>query len=247
MVIFMYIAVCDDNVADRKQLERLLGRESEKRKGNTGVFYVNSFGHASKLLAAPMQYDLFFIDVCQDAQDGLAIALELLRLGVTAPIVLCSSKIDYQAKMQETNTIVPSILHLTKAIKTTELTALLDSVIASRANIVPAIELRGEQETRYVHAEEILYAVNVPRGIRVYLADESSLMIVTTLPNLFQEIAGYSYFVLLSPKILVHVSYITRLSFLKATIKNGDTYFVSPSFYLFVKKVYRNYLSSIKQ
>ena len=27
----MHIAICDDNVADRKQLERLLKRESDKR------------------------------------------------------------------------------------------------------------------------------------------------------------------------------------------------------------------------
>ena len=31
----MHIAICDDNVADRKQLERLLKRESEKRKSTT--------------------------------------------------------------------------------------------------------------------------------------------------------------------------------------------------------------------
>ena len=34
----MHIAICDDNVADRKQLERLLCRESDKRKADTGVF-----------------------------------------------------------------------------------------------------------------------------------------------------------------------------------------------------------------
>ena len=27
----MHIAICDDNIADRKQTERLLGRESDRR------------------------------------------------------------------------------------------------------------------------------------------------------------------------------------------------------------------------
>ena len=34
----LHIAICDDNAADRRQLERLLGRESEKRARDTGVF-----------------------------------------------------------------------------------------------------------------------------------------------------------------------------------------------------------------
>ena len=29
----MHIAICDDNIADRKHLERLLSRESDKRMG----------------------------------------------------------------------------------------------------------------------------------------------------------------------------------------------------------------------
>ena len=31
----MHIAICDDNVADRKHLERLLSRESAKRAGKS--------------------------------------------------------------------------------------------------------------------------------------------------------------------------------------------------------------------
>ena len=39
----MHLAVCDDNIADRKQMERLLGRESDRRLNTTGVLYVDSF------------------------------------------------------------------------------------------------------------------------------------------------------------------------------------------------------------
>ena len=50
----MHIAICDDNVADRKQLERLLKRESDKRASSTGIIYADSFGNASALLANPI-------------------------------------------------------------------------------------------------------------------------------------------------------------------------------------------------
>ena len=69
----MHIAICDDNVADRKQLERLLGRESDKRKSDTGVFYTDSYGDCEVLGRNPMPYDLFFFFFTErDGKDGAA-------------------------------------------------------------------------------------------------------------------------------------------------------------------------------
>ena len=60
----MHVAICDDNGADRKQLERLLTRESEKRHTDEGTIYADSYGNATNLLANPLQYDAIFIDIC---------------------------------------------------------------------------------------------------------------------------------------------------------------------------------------
>ena len=57
----MHIAICDDHIADRKQMERLLSRESDRRIKTTGNLYIDSFGSVSALLHAPMIYNLFFI------------------------------------------------------------------------------------------------------------------------------------------------------------------------------------------
>ena len=39
----MHIAVCDDNVADRKQFERLIRRESERRGKENGILFADLF------------------------------------------------------------------------------------------------------------------------------------------------------------------------------------------------------------
>ena len=62
----MHLAVCDDNIADRKQMERLLGRESDRRLNTTGVLYVDSFGNRSAILSTPMIYDGLFMDMVED-------------------------------------------------------------------------------------------------------------------------------------------------------------------------------------
>ena len=62
----MHLAVCDDNIADRKQTERLLGRESDRRINTTGVLYVDSFGNRNAILCTPMIYDGLFMHMVED-------------------------------------------------------------------------------------------------------------------------------------------------------------------------------------
>ena len=49
----MHVAICDDNVADRKHLERLLSRESDKRAGTTNILYIDSYGDKDYFLKKP--------------------------------------------------------------------------------------------------------------------------------------------------------------------------------------------------
>ena len=57
----MYIAVLADNIADRKQTERLLGRANDVLANETGTLYIDSYGDAQSLMRAPMKYELFFL------------------------------------------------------------------------------------------------------------------------------------------------------------------------------------------
>ena len=83
----MHIAICDDNIADRKQTERLLGRESDRRAKTDSVLYIDSFGKQESVLVAPMIYDMFFIDMVNDTPTtASSIVKALLATGVTAPI-----------------------------------------------------------------------------------------------------------------------------------------------------------------
>ena len=74
----MHLAICDDHIADRKQMERLLGRESDRRLNTTGVLYVDSFGNRDAILTTPMIYDGLFIDMTEETQpESLSFACPL--------------------------------------------------------------------------------------------------------------------------------------------------------------------------
>ena len=60
----MFIAVCDDNIADRKQTERLLGRQSDRFLKEFGDrLYIDSFGNAEAFMYKPEMYHGLFIDM----------------------------------------------------------------------------------------------------------------------------------------------------------------------------------------
>ena len=103
----MHLAICDDHMADRKQMERLLGRESDRHMNTTGVLYVDSFGSKESILVTPMIYDAIFMDIQMPLMDGYEAAQKIrcsqkLQAG-TVPIVAMSGNVfaeDVQAAKQ---------------------------------------------------------------------------------------------------------------------------------------------------
>ena len=217
----MHIAICDDNVADRKQLERLLGRESDARKSETGVFYTDSFGVGSQLFPKRKSYDLFFIDIVEDTENGLEFALNLCADGVTAPIVLCSSKLDYSSLVKELKAYPDNILFLNKPIIKKELSELLDKAVVISENQVPTIELRHQNETYYVLEDDIVYAETDKQFVNVYLKDGTCVPILTDIYNFFELICMYTHFALISTKTIVNAVYVEKYSPFKVSLKSG--------------------------
>lgn len=217
----MHIAICDDNVADRKQLERLLKRESDKRKNTTGLFYADSFGNSELLSKKHMQYDLFFIDMVTEEPDGLTFALELVKSGVHAPIVLCSSMIDYPGEAAKLSSCPDNLLYLEKPVKTAELSALLDRAVALQSEKIPTIELRSETDTYYVTEDDIVYAVSSGRYVHVFLKDDTEIPILTDMYNFYDGISMFDHMVLINEHSMFNIAYMDKFSPFRVSLKNG--------------------------
>jgi len=238
----MHIASCDDNVADRKQLERLLCRESDKRKADTGVFYTDSFGDADALGKNPMPYDLFFLDFISDSENGFTFALKLRSIGVTAPIVLCSSKINYLSRM--TSAENPSdFMHLNKPIIVSELCQVLDKAIQMQQSRVPTIELRSEKDTLYVKEDDIDYAVSEGMFVHVFLNNGTKVSLITSMENFYHSVSMYSHMLMLTNKSLINIAYLDKVLPAKVILKDGTA--VKSSLFLqkYIKSALQEYLA----
>ncbi len=216
----MHVAVCDDNVADRKQTERLLRRESERRSQTTEGLYVDSYGNEKALLANPMQYDIFFIDMCKTENiNGAQVALRLREGGVQVPIYMCCSDMDYrQMNLPE------DILFLDKPIKPDMLVSSLDYAYARKQNAVPRIELRINNETLYVTEPDILYGTSNGRHVDVYLTDGRVAKVSSSIDNLYEQWAGFESMFMPSEKFLLNGRHIQTIGLFRLTMKNGTTF-----------------------
>lgn len=233
----MHIAICDDNVADRKQLERLIKRESDRRASSTGILYADSYGNATSLLANPMQYDVFYIDMCHtNGVSGLSIVTELRHMGVNAPIVMCCSEVNYRE--QE---FPEGVLFIDKPIKTADLISSIDHAHTIKENAQPLIELRAEKETVYVTEPDILYAVESGRNSIVTLTDGRNIIVTSTISNLFAEIESHPSFLLPTLKTIINCRYITKIVFHKATMTDGTQFKISRSCLSYAKQMVLNF------
>lgn len=215
----MHIALCDDNVADRKQSERLLGRESDSRIHTTGGLYLDSFGHHEALLQAPMQYDLFFLDmVCGDT-DAFALAHMLRKAGVTAPIVLCSSRLDYQSMENQPELV----FHVKKPLKPEDISSCIDKALAIRDSLEKRFEIRCEQETHYIDAGSVVTVIPEGHLAKLVFADDTVLKMLGTLEDFYCLTESTHKFVFARKNRLVNLDYIAYFTMHQLMLTNGQS------------------------
>ncbi len=219
----MHIAICDDNIADRKQLERLLDRESDRRKNTSGVFFCDSYGNSEHLSRNPMPYELFFLDMTSEEPDGLSFAIELRRLGVTAPIALCSSSINYQEALKKLpeQERPADLLFIDKPIKVADLTAIIDKALHLGSNRASTIELRSDRTTIYAYEDDIAYVTSKNAYLTVHLTDGRDVTMLDTVSNFYSMIKNYKHLVLVSERTIINAAHVQKMSGLKVTMDDG--------------------------
>lgn len=232
----MHIAICDDNIADRKQLERLLKRESDKRREEREPFYIDGYGNPETLMRSPMLYEAFFIDMTSSSKNGYDVAMDLVHAEVTAPIILCISKINYQ-KMK----LPDNCFCLQKPIRVSDLEDILEIILVASDNKVPHIELRTKKETLYVLENDIMYITSDGSHVQVCLKDESVVEISESLDNFYEEIKHITAFLPVSYNAVVNVAYISHATLLRVHTKNGRKFFLHPTFRKYVHFILKEY------
>lgn len=224
----MYFAICDDNIADRKQSERLLKRQAERVLKEAGEqVYIDSFGNKEAFMIRPQMYQALFIDMTLDETNGFAIAKNLLDIGIVKPIILCCSSINYRELAQNEGIEAKNLYFLDKPIKVAELTSLVDHIIEERIAPPSTVELRYHEETIYASGDDIVCAKKKGENLLVYLADGRTLTFVTSVFNFYDQCSIFPQICPVSNDGIININHIKKCSPLHITMDNGMSFFVA--------------------
>ncbi len=218
----LYIALCDTNFADRKQMERLLERESDKRL-HSCVFYMDTFGSKDALLENPRVYDAYFLDMPDPVYSAYDLAKDIQAKGILSPIIFCNSSMDYR----ECGDLLPNSVFINKPIIVSELSLLLDEIsIQKQEQYIPTIELRNATDVYYLTEKEILYCESKPKDykILIHLTDGSIREADALIQNLFTELISFETFFMANKAIIVNARHVKKTDLFHVTLQNGEAF-----------------------
>jgi len=216
----IYIAVCDDNIADRKHIERLLEREKDARlKVNGDVLYIESFGSSEALLKTPVKYDMFIVDITESSLHGMEVAKTLRSKGIIAPITLFSSKIDYKLFSNEPE----QILHLDKPATQGQISHIVDMADNWSRSKPQLIEIHGKLETVFLPHVELVRAVQRSGYTEISTADGKYIEMPVSLKHFKRDLSSFDCFIPCK-KSVVNIHHIVGRDGKVLTLSNNEHY-----------------------
>lgn len=220
----MHLAVCDDHLVDRKQMERLLGRESDRRIHTTGVLYIDSFGSEESILSTPMIYDAIFMDMTEDGCDAVELANTLRADGTLVPIVFCCDKVDYRKSTK----LPDNVLFLDKPIHVDELSDMISQLLTIKNNQVKKLEFRNRTDTFYLEEDEIMCAwPDTEREVRLHFFNGEERLTDMNIETFCGNMKDCDSFIQLVNRTVLNMLYIKEISFFKVTMLDGKSFRLS--------------------
>ncbi len=215
----MYIAVLADNIADRKQTERLLGRANDVLANETGTLYIDSYGDAQSLMRAPMKYELFFLDIYGAEDHGRSVIDALKSANVPGKIALVLPE-DIPFSYQNA---IEGLLTIQKPLITTTLHQLIkDAHKEQIQTVVPKVEIRSENETYYVPLEQIIYAQEINHFVYVHLDNGSTLTMLGEIRDFYRWVNNHKEFVHIKKDTVLNLNHVISSSKKEYHMSNGE-------------------------
>jgi len=215
------IAVCEDEEQHKKILVDLIGRYPFET-----AYHLTTFQFGYELVAATnkgINYDIIFLDMRLDNEDGIDIANEIRKTNKKARIIITTSLIEYAVLGYSVN----ASDFLLKPFPEEKLFLVLNKLeIDIRHSRSSFYEFEMNNEKVFLKSDEILYFESLSRKIKVVTFD-TAYEYYYTISALEKELDPVRF-------VLCHRSYIINLKNVKsiktktAVLKNGVMIPISP-------------------
>lgn len=236
----MHIAVLDDDVASRNQMERLLKRASDANKKN-GLegYYIDSYGAFDSLRSKIAMYDAIFIDMIDSDMKGHEIAEHIYTSGIQGKIILCISSLNYREIIS--NEYAENFIFMDKPIKTDELSNVLKICEEKRLDREPQIEIRTKDETLYVKYNEFVYAKALVAGkTTIVLTGRDDTIYYKDISLVRRAITEYPFMIAVNKDTIVSTYHIDKVNTFSVIMDDGTSFKISLKMSSMLKKILAN-------
>ena len=221
----MYIAIVADNIADRKQAERLLDRANTALSPQTGTLYVSSFGDEDAFLHACMKFDLFLLDFDHNTAHSLEVAHKLREMNAPGIAVIC--KPDTEPFSYET--AIQGVYTLDKPILTAPLHKTITDVhaeVLQRRSQKTLTELRSETGTHYIPKDDILYVTIDDNAHKLcyHLSTGENIDLIGTVLDVDKALGSYEEFKLKLKNVCFNTDHIKEENTKSILLSNGECF-----------------------
>ena len=210
----MRVALCDDEAHITQELEALIANYGFTRDYE---IQCDRFTDGHELLEKG-KYDLYFLDFCMDAMNGIEIA-QALREKYNHAVTICYLTNYDAAAAQIINRGINAEGFLKKPIDPKQLEEKLDQFF--RLSFFNRLELRRGKRFQTIYAQDILYAEADNKQVLLHLYDgvEAFHYMLRDLEKLLP--AGLFYRI--SRSYLVNMQCVDSYDAKSVTLKNGTT------------------------
>ena len=210
----MRIALCDDEPQITEELSKLIGQYAFSRDYD---LQCDCFTDGNRLLEQG-KYDLYFLDFCMDAMNGIELA-KALKEKFSNAVTICYLTNYDAAAAQIINQGIHADGFLKKPVDRAQLEEKLDRFY--RLSFFNRFELRQGKRFKTVYSQDVLYVEANDKQVLLHTWDG-----VESFNYLLREIetilpAGLFYRIQRS--FLINLQYVDSYDAKSVTLKNGET------------------------
>lgn len=225
----MRIAYCEDEAAQARLVQAMIGEWAKSRKT---IAEVVLFESAEEFLFKNevYPYDAVFLDIAMRRMNGVELAYAIRKKDKKLPIAFLTADETFAIEGYE----VHAVRYLLKPVTMEKLCSLLDELFAEtqhRTEASNCITVIENGAVKRIAEDSICYIEVLGHYTQLHLEDNTDIRIKESLASVTADLHRKELFVKCHRSYVVNLSYVEKISRTECTLSDGSTLPVSRSAY----------------
>lgn len=236
----MRIAVCEDDIYERKMIQEAMRECLEESSMEAEVKYFSGGRQMLEAIHREDNYHLYLLDIIlENEKSGIEIAKELRKHNPDAVIAFLTSDREHAIEAFE----VGAIHYLVKPVTKKAVQDILGRWQLRSAQQTDCLEIQNGRETRKFVKSQILYIRSRDRGIEIHMKlHKWDAWVKYPFRDIEEEVKPMPQFVRIARGFLVNLDNVQRIDFKECAFINGEILPISRREQSEVMNKYNDYL-----